>query len=102
MADISTLSSLSGEQITTAQIQAIINQIDIDVANLTRDGKLGTAIYSFGRGVKGTGRFTDRAQAMRALLEARTYYEALLHRRQLADDAGNAIQISVAHDCECP
>ncbi len=75
MTDLSDLSSLSGQELTESQIQGILDQIDLDITNLLRDGKLSALKY----GLDGpAARMTDRAANLRALLEARRYYENLL------------------------
>ena len=75
MPDLSDLNDLDGSMLTEAQIQAILNQIDLDVLNLLRDGKLATSKYT----TPGPGGETmDRAAGLLALLSAREKYEALL------------------------
>lgn len=75
MPDLSDLNDLSGMPLTEAQIQAILNQIDLDVLNLLRDGKLAASKYT----TPGPGGETmDRAAGLQALLAAREKYEALL------------------------
>jgi hypothetical protein len=75
MADLSDLNGLDGALLTEAQIQAILNQIDLDVLNLLRDGKLAASKYA----TPGPGGETmDRAAGLLALLSAREKYEALL------------------------
>ncbi len=76
MADLTNLSSISGEDLTEDQIKGILAQIDLDITNLLRDGKLSAAKYSAsGPG----GQSTDRAANLRTLLQARKHYERLLH-----------------------
>ncbi len=76
MTDLTDLSSVAGVDLTEAQIQGILAQIDLDVTNLLRDGKLSALKYA----TAGTaGAATDRAANLRALLEARAHYEKLLH-----------------------
>ena len=75
MADLSDLSSVAGEALTEAQIRGILGQIDLDITNLLRDGKLSALKYAVGGPA---GRTTDRAANLRALLEARKHYEGLL------------------------
>lgn len=75
MADLNDLSSVSGTALTEQQIRGILAQIDLDVTNLLRDGKLSALKYALpGR----AGRTADRAGNLRALLEARDYYQKLL------------------------
>ena len=76
MSDLNGLSSVSGTELTEAQIKGILAQIDLDITNLLRDGKLSALKYGLaGQG----GGVTDRAANLRALLEARRNYERLLH-----------------------
>ena len=75
MADLSDLSSVSGNDLTEDQIQGILAQIDLDIINLLRDGKLSALKY----GIPGqAGQSTDRAANLKALLAARLHYEQLL------------------------
>lgn len=75
MAELQDLAELQGEEPTAEQILGILNQIDLDIANLARDGKLAALKY----GVPGSpGASTDRAANLRALLEARKHYEGVL------------------------
>lgn len=75
MADLTDLSSVSGAALTESQIRGILAQVDLDITNLLRDGKLSALKYAFpGK----AGRTADRAGNLRALLEARDYYRKLL------------------------
>ena len=75
MSDLSDLNDLDGAPLTETQIQAILNQIDLDVLNLLRDGKLAASKYT----TPGpNGAVMDRASGLLALLAAREKYEALL------------------------
>ena len=75
MADLNDLSTVSGTELTEAQIRGILAQIDLDITNLLRDGKLSALRYGLaGQG----GQTTDRAANLKALLEARSLYEQLL------------------------
>ena len=75
MADLTNLDGVSAQQLTSDQIRGILAQIDLDLTNLVRDGKLSALKY----GVPGpAGQTTDRAANMRALLAARDYYQKLL------------------------
>jgi len=75
MNDVAQLSEIEGEAITEPQIRGILAQIDLDVTNLVREGKLSALKY----GIPGNaGLQTDRAANLRALLEARRHYESLL------------------------
>lgn len=76
MSDLTNLSGVSGAELGSEQIRGILAQIDLDLLNLVRDGKLAALNYSVG----GTGgQQTDRAENLRALLEARDYYQKLLN-----------------------
>ena len=57
-------------------MRGILAQIDLDITNLVRDGKLSALRY---RTIGEDGQFTDRATNLRALLAARTHYERLLN-----------------------
>lgn len=75
MTDLPDLSSLSGADLTEPQLKAILAQIDLDITNLLRDGKLSALRYS----VAGQpGQHTDRAANLKALLQAREHYAQLL------------------------
>lgn len=75
MADLTDLSLVSGDDLTEDQIKGILAQIDLDIMNLVRDGKLSALRY----GLAGQrGQPTDRATNLRALLTARSHYEKLL------------------------
>lgn len=76
MSELSDLSSVSGTDLSPAQIQGILAQIDLDITNLVRDGKLSALKY----GIGGTaGQTTDRAANLHALLAARDHYQRLLN-----------------------
>jgi hypothetical protein len=75
MNDIAELSEIEGQPATESQIRGILAQIDVDITNLVREGKLSALKY----GIPGNaGLQTDRAANLRALLEARQHYESLL------------------------
>lgn len=74
MSDLTDLSQVSGEALTAAQIDAILAQIDLDVLNLLRDGKLAALKY---RLPGDAGLTTDRAANLEALVKARDYYQRL-------------------------
>lgn len=75
MDDLTDLSSVTGEELTPLQIQGILRQIDLDITNLVRDGKLAALKYS----VPGqAGQATDRAANLNALLTARAHFQKLL------------------------
>ncbi len=75
MADLANLDSLSGDDLTEEQIRGIIRKIDLNIANLANDGKLGAARiaenYAGGQSV-------DRAAALDGWLKARAFYKQLL------------------------
>ncbi|MBD3673487.1 MAG: hypothetical protein HUJ26_08165 [Planctomycetaceae bacterium] len=75
MTDLTDLSSVSGDELTESQIKGILAQIDLDITNLVRDGKLSALNYAVGGQA---GRTADRAGNLRALLDARTHYQQLL------------------------
>lgn len=75
LSDLSGLESVEGADLTESQIKGILAQIDLDITNLLRDGKLSALKY--GLGGEG-GQKTDRAANLKALLEARKYYEHVL------------------------
>lgn len=79
MADLNDLAELNGEPLSAGQIRGILAQIDLDVANLLRDGKLAALKYAV-RG--GAGVSADRAQNLKTLLEARRDYERLLRETE--------------------
>jgi len=74
MADLTDLSSVSGSDLTETQIAGILAQIDLDIHNLLRGGKLSALKYAEGGAA---GRSADRAANLRALLEARRLYTEL-------------------------
>ena len=75
MADLNDLSSVSGDDLNESQVKGILAQIDLDITNLLRDGKLSALKY----GLHGDGgAVTDRAANLKALLEARQHYEKML------------------------
>jgi hypothetical protein len=75
MSDLTDLSNVSGSDLSEAQVKGILAQIDLDITNLLRDGKLAALKYSIGG--EG-GRSTDRAANLQALITARRHYENLL------------------------
>ena len=75
MSDLTNLDSLEGDDLSEGQIRGILKQIDLDVVNLLRDGKLSALKYSVGGE---QGRTMDRAANLKALLAARAHYEKLL------------------------
>lgn len=76
--DLPDLTTLSGTEPTIEQINAILAQIDLDIANLLRDGKLAALKYST---PGNTGPTADRGANLQALLEARKHYQQLLENR---------------------
>jgi len=78
MADLTSLDGQAGEPLSIGQIQAILAQIDLDLMNLVRDGKLSAAAYALG----GAGAPTlDRGANLLALLAARDAYQKLLNEQ---------------------
>ncbi len=76
--DLPDLSSVSGTDLSEEQLRGILAQVDLDVTNLLRDGKLSALRY----GLPGDqGALTDRAANLRALLETRRHYQSLLESR---------------------
>lgn len=73
MADLEHLNGVSGSELTATQIDAILQQIDLDVLNLLREGKLAAAKYT----LPGNGPGMDRAANLQALLAARAHYQQL-------------------------
>lgn len=75
MADLANLDSLTGDDLTEDQIRGLIRKIDLNIANLMNDGKLGAARiaenYAGGQSV-------DRAAALDAMLKARAVYQQIL------------------------
>lgn len=80
MVDLPDLNSLEGTALTLEQIRGILNQIDLDIMNLVRDGKLSALKYSVGGEAGAT---TDRAANLTALLKARSHYERLQREMEL-------------------
>jgi hypothetical protein len=74
MADLTNLDGVTGSDLTEAQIAGILAQIDLDIHNLLRGGKLSALKYAEGGAA---GRSADRAANLRALLEARRFYTDL-------------------------
>lgn len=78
MDDLINLDSVSGQELTPSHIRGILQQIDLDITNLVRDGKLSALKYS----VSGqAGQSTDRAANLNALLIARAHYQQLLEQQ---------------------
>jgi hypothetical protein len=76
VSDLTHLDDLAGQDLTETQLQGLLAQIDLDIANLLRDGKLAALKYTGG----GAGMpSADRAANLQALLAARQHYETLLH-----------------------
>lgn len=74
--DLPDLSTLSGTELAPSQLYGILSQIDLDIANLLRDGKLAALRYGIGGPA---GASTDRAANLQALLAARDHYQQLLN-----------------------
>jgi hypothetical protein len=78
MADLTNLEGVAASELSVEQIQGILRQIDLDLLNLVREGKL--AALKYGVGGAG-GATTDRAVNLQALLAARDHYQQLLSAR---------------------
>lgn len=76
MPDLPDLSTIQGTGLTEPQLKGILAQIDLDITNLLRDGKLSALKYAL---TAQPGQSTDRAANLQALLAARRHYEQLLH-----------------------
>jgi hypothetical protein len=76
--DLTDLSQINGDELTDDQLRGILTQIDLDVTNLLRDGKLAALKASIGGS---TGPTTDRAANLHALLAARDLYRRILNDR---------------------
>ena len=81
MSEIEDFSSITGEELSVEQLRGILLQIDLDITNLLRDGKMAALKYRTGKG----GQTADRAGNLKALLEARSHYERLA-REAVGDD----------------
>lgn len=79
MSDLSDLSSITGAELTAEQIRGILSQIDLDITNLLRDGKLSALKYAV---AGNAGASADRGANLLALLKARTTYEKLLRDQE--------------------
>jgi len=76
--DLPDLSTITGTELSNAQLLGILAQIDLDITNLLRDGKLSALKY----GTPGpAGQQTDRAANLQALLLAREHYQKVLSNR---------------------
>jgi hypothetical protein len=76
--DLPDLTTVSADELTDEQLRGILAQIDLDIMNLVRDGKLSALKY----GVSGpAGQQTDRAANLHALLAARDHYQRVLASR---------------------
>jgi hypothetical protein len=78
MSDLQNLDGISGNELSVDQLRGLLAQIDLDLLNLVRDGKLAALKYSVGGGA---GQSTDRAANLQALLAARDHYQQLLNSR---------------------
>ena len=76
--DLSDLSTVSADELSDAQLRGILAQIDLDITNLLRDGKLAALKYNVGGA---DGPRSDRAANLLALIEARKLYQELLSQR---------------------
>ncbi len=78
MSDLTDLNGVTGSELSEEQIRGILAQIDLDLMNLVRDGKLSALKYSVGGAA---GQSTDRAANLNALLAARDMYQKLLDQK---------------------
>ena len=76
MSDLTNLDDVSGAELGAEQIRGILRQIDLDLLNLVREGKLSALKYKVGGA---GGQTTDRAANLHALLAARDHYQRLLN-----------------------
>lgn len=76
--DLPDLSSVAGADLSESQIRGILTQVDLDIINLLRDGKLSALKYGLPGDRAG---LTDRSANLRALIAAREHYESLLQSR---------------------
>jgi len=74
---------VSGTTLSAEQIRGILQQIDLDVLNLLRDGKLSALKYAV---AGNAGSNADRGTNLLALLQARTAYERLLREQEQRED----------------
>ncbi len=85
VSDLTDLSSVSGAELTAEQIRGILNQIDLDITNLLRDGKLSALKYAV---AGNAGANADRGSNLLALLQARSSYEKLLREQEQRETPG--------------
>lgn len=76
MSDLTDLNLVSGTELSESQIQGILRQLDLDILNLARDGKLAAARYE----IPGGGHVMDRGANLQSLLAAREHFRKLLER----------------------
>ena len=76
--DLTDLSNVTGTELTDEQLRGILSQIDLNITNLLRDGKLAALKY---KDAGDTGRTADRAVNLDALLAARETYQRILSSR---------------------
>jgi hypothetical protein len=76
--DLPDLSSVAGAELSDGQIRGVLAQIDLDIVNLLRDGKLSALKYGLPGDRAG---LTDRSSNLRALIAAREHYETFLQSR---------------------
>lgn len=79
--DLPDLTTLCGTELTPAQLYGVLGQIDLDIANLLRDGKLAALRYGVGGPA---GSQTDRAANLQALLAAREHYQHLVNSQPVS------------------
>jgi len=76
MADITSLSSLTGDDITADEITGLLKQIRLNIANIMLEGKDGARVH------KVADRMRDRAKELDALLRQEQYWQERLGQIQ--------------------
>ncbi|HBN77794.1 MAG TPA: hypothetical protein DD473_18690 [Planctomycetaceae bacterium] len=86
MSDLEDLSGVAGVELSVEAVYGILEQIDLDILNLVREGKLSALKYAVGTDPKAS---VDRGANLKALMLARKHYEELvqekLKRQELAE-----------------
>jgi hypothetical protein len=75
MADVASFDGISADPLSYDQIQAIINQIDLNIYNLMLEGKNATLYYQQNGPA---GKMADHARALEALMLAKKQYQVML------------------------
>jgi len=79
MSDVSHFDDVQASDLTADQIRGIIQQLDLDLYNLARDGKDAGATYRVGD------RTVSKVEWVRELRKTRRYYADLLARIPAAE-----------------